>query len=131
MKNERKNISSGAPWEKTVGYSRAVSFGPFLEVSGTTASENGKVLFPGDLFQQTMYILEKIEGVLEKAGFILEDIIRTRVYVTDISRWQEFAEAHSAFFDAIRPTTTLVEVSALIDPEMLIEIEVSAWKEER
>lgn len=125
----RKNISSGAPWESVVGYSRAVVIGNVIEVSGTTAVENGKVVFPGDLYKQTFFILEKIKKVLEDNGSSMKDVIRTRMYVTDISRWEDAAKAHSEFFDRIRPATTMVEIKALIDKEMLIEIEVSAVME--
>ena len=122
----RKNISSGAPWESVVGYSRAVIVGNAIEVSGTTAVENGEVVFAGDLYQQTYFIFEKIKKVLEEAGSSMKDVTRTRMYVTDISRWEEVAKAHREFFHEIRPATTMVEVRALIDQEMLIEIEVSA-----
>ncbi len=121
------NYASGSPWEDRVGYSRAVRVGPFLEVSGTVASdEQGQVVGPGDPYQQTRYIYRKIEQVLRQAGASLEDVVRVRMFVTDISRWQDYGRAHHEFFAHIKPCNTMVEVSALIDPAYLVEIEVSA-----
>jgi enamine deaminase RidA (YjgF/YER057c/UK114 family) len=123
---ERKNIFSGAPWESKVGYSRAVRIGNIIEVSGTTSVANGEVQHKGDLYKQTQHVLALIEKALNEAGADLHDVVRTRMYVTDISRWEEAGKAHGEFFVHIRPATTMVEVSNLIDPEMLIEIEATA-----
>lgn len=125
----RKNFSSGAKWEDIVGYSRAVQVGNILEVTGTVAvDEHGEVVGKGDFFRQTQFALEKIEKVMEQAGFTLKDVVRTRIFVTDISHWEEIGKAHHQFFSTIKPATTMVEVSALISPEYLVEIEVSAIK---
>lgn len=123
---QRKNIFSGATWESKVGYSRAVRIGNVIEVSGTTAIQNGEVQHKGDMYKQTQFVLALIEKALEEAGADLHDVVRTRIYVTDISRWEEAGKAHGEFFVHIRPATTMVEVSKLIDPEMLIEIEATA-----
>jgi enamine deaminase RidA (YjgF/YER057c/UK114 family) len=123
---ERKNFSSGAKWEDIVGYSRAVLIGNQLELSGTVATDENGVVGKGDPYAQTVFILQKIEGVLHKAGFTLQDVIRTRMFVTDISRWEEIGKAHGEFFREIKPVTSMLEVSALIDPDYLIEIEVTA-----
>ncbi|GIL14174.1 MAG: RidA family protein [Chloroflexi bacterium] len=123
----RTNVSSGAKWENIVGYSRAVRIGNIVEVAGTTAvDENGQVVGAGDVYAQTRYILEKIERALNQAGAARTDVIRTRMFVTDISQWQEIGRAHGEFFRDIRPAATMVEVSALVSPELLVEIEVSA-----
>ena len=123
----RMNISSGTPWEAVVGYSRAVRVGDHVYVSGTTASaEDGSVQGVGDAYAQTIYILKKIEGALAQAGATLGDVVRVRMFVTDISRWEEIGRAHGEFFAHIRPVSTMVEVSKLISPEHLIEIEVDA-----
>ncbi|MCI0398935.1 MAG: RidA family protein [Chloroflexi bacterium] len=125
--NQRQNISSGAQWEDIVGYSRAVRLGNVVEVAGTTAvDENGAVVGPGDPYVQTHFILGKIERALQAAGARLEDVVRTRLFVTDISRWEEAGRAHGEFFRAIKPAATMVEVRALISPELLVEIEVTA-----
>ena len=124
---QRTNYSSGAKWEEIVGYSRAVKVGNTVEVTGTVAVDNnGDVVSPGDAYAQTRFILEKIAGVLEKAGAGLSQVVRTRIYVTDISRWEEYGRAHGEFFHEIRPCTTMVEVSKLISPEYLVEIEATA-----
>ena len=122
----RKNISSGAKWEDIVGYSRAVRIGNQIEVAGTTAIENGGIVGINDAYQQTICILRKIEQALNQAGVSLENVIRTRMFVTDISKWEEIGRAHGEFFKHIKPASTMVEVKALIDPQLLVEIEVSA-----
>ncbi len=123
----RRNISSGTAWEAVAGYSRAVRTGNLVEVAGTTAvDEQGRVVGPGDLYAQTRFILSKIERALHEAGATLQDVVRTRMYVTNIQDWEAAGRAHGEVFGAIRPAATLVEVSALIQPELLIEIEASA-----
>lgn len=126
MGEKRINISSGVEWEDIVGYSRAVRIGNHIEVSGTTAFEGKLLIGKGDLYAQTSFILRKIEKTLIQSGSSMSDVVRTRMYVTDISMWQEAGKAHSEFFSDIRPATSMVEVSRLIDPELLIEIEVTA-----
>lgn len=122
----RRKISSGAAWEDIVGYSRAVRVGHVIEVAGTTAVENGEVVGKGDPHAQTMKILEIIQKALKEAGAELKDVIRTRIYVTDIAHWEAVGKAHGSFFKDIKPAATMVEVSGLIDPEMLVEIEATA-----
>ena len=122
----RKNISSGAKWEDIVGYSRAVRVGNIIEVAGTTAVENGQTVAPGDAYVQTVFILEIIKKALEEAGASLEDVVRTRMFVTDITKWEAIGKAHGAFFKNIKPATTMVEVSKLIEKNMLVEIEATA-----
>ena len=123
----RVNISSGTPWEAAVGYSRAVRVGDHVFVSGTTASdENGNVHGIGDAYAQAAYIFRKIERALAEAGATLGDVVRVRMFVTDISRWEEVGRAHGELFANIRPVSTMVEVSKLINPEHLVEIEVDA-----
>lgn len=126
MSKHRKLISSGTTWESKVSYSRAVKIGNVVEVSGTTAVINGEVQKKGDMYGQTQVCLALIEKALHEAGLDLHDVVRTRMYVTDISRWEEAGKAHGEFFVHIRPATTMVEVSRLIDPEVLIEIEATA-----
>ncbi|MBD0366103.1 MAG: RidA family protein [Flavisolibacter sp.] len=123
----RINYASGAKWEDIVGYSRAVRVGNVIEVTGTVAvDEQNNIVGIGDAYQQTHFILQKIQAVLERAGASLEDVVRTRMFVTDISRWQEYGRAHGEVFATIKPCTTMVEVSRLIVPEFLIEIEATA-----
>ena len=127
----RQNISSGTVWEDLAGYSRAVRKGNAVVVSGTTATdEAGQVVGAGDVYAQTVYAIQKIERALQAAGASLEDVVRTRIYVTDISRWQEAARAHAEFFGAIRPANTLVEVSKLVGEAYLVEIEADALLDE-
>lgn len=126
MVNKRINISSGTIWEDLVGYSRAVRIGNTIEVSGTTAVDGDKVIGKGDLYVQTKFILQKVERTLAEAGASISDVIRTRMYVTDISRWEDAGKAHAEFFSDIRPAASMVEVSRLIDPDLLIEIEATA-----
>lgn len=123
----RTNYSSGAKWESIVGYSRAVKAGNTIEVTGTVAvNENNELVGPGDAYEQTRFILAKIEGVLNRAGAELKDVVRTRMFVTDISRWEEYGRAHGEYFHEIRPCTSMIEVKGLISPEYLIEIEATA-----
>ncbi|MBI5660699.1 MULTISPECIES: RidA family protein [Ignavibacterium] len=123
---KRKNFSGGAVWEDIVGYSRAVRIGNIIEISGTTAVVDNKVAGVNDPYIQTKTILEKIKKVLEEAGASLADVIRTRMFVTDISKWQQYAKAHQEYFGKIKPATSMIEIKSLIDPDMMIEIEVSA-----
>jgi enamine deaminase RidA (YjgF/YER057c/UK114 family) len=124
----RKIISSGSRWEPVVGYSRAVRVGPLIAVSGTTATgPGGEVVGIGDPYEQTRVILRKIQAVLEDAGATLGDVVRTRIFVTDISRWEEVGRAHREFFEEIRPAATMVEVRSLIDKHLLVEIEADAY----
>jgi enamine deaminase RidA (YjgF/YER057c/UK114 family) len=124
---ERLNISSGAKWEDIVGYSRAVRIGNIVEVAGTTAvSETGDIVSIGDPYQQTLFILAKIEKALHAAGATLQDVVRTRMFVTNIRQWEVIGQAHGEYFRTIKPAATMVEVQALIDPQLLVEIEATA-----
>jgi enamine deaminase RidA (YjgF/YER057c/UK114 family) len=123
----RQNISSGTRWEEIVGYSRAVQVGNIVEVAGTTAvDENGAIIGVGDPYEQTRYVFAKIEKVLEKAGASMRDVVRTRMFVTNIKEWEAIGKAHGEYFREIKPAATMVEVRSLIEPELLVEIEVTA-----
>jgi enamine deaminase RidA (YjgF/YER057c/UK114 family) len=129
--SRRTNYSSGSKWEDIVGYSRAVKVGNVIEVTGTVASgDDGNVVGKNDGYAQTKYIYEKIQKVLQRAGAEMKDVVRVRMFVTDISRWQEYGKAHSEYFKDIRPCNTMVQVSALIEPDYLIEIEATAVLED-
>ena len=127
MKATRSKIFSGTPWEPKIGYARAVLVGETVHVSGTTGTDpSGKVLAPGDAYAQTVQAVRNIENALKRLGLGLEHVVRTRVYVTQIERWEEVAKAHAEFFGEIHPATSLIGVARLVDPEMLVEIEAEA-----
>ncbi|HUY14802.1 MAG TPA: RidA family protein [Terriglobia bacterium] len=127
MKTKRTKIFSGTPWEPLVGYARAVQAGEVVYVSGTTGTDpSGKVLAPGDAYAQTKQAIENVKNALSRLGLTLEHVVRTRIYVTEIDRWQEVAKAHAESFGEIHPATTLVGVSRLLDPNMIVEIEATA-----
>ena len=123
---KRINFSSGSPWENKVGYSRAVKVNNIIEVAGTTAMDDGEIVGRGDPYLQTEFILSKIAGILLELGSDISEVVRTRIYVVDIGQWEAIGKAHQKFFQNIKPAATMVEVNSLIDPELLVEIEVTA-----
>lgn len=127
---KRINVQSGTNWEDKIGYSRAVRIGRLIEVSGTAAIDRDRIVAPGDPYQQTRFIIQKIEKALNDAGGSLKDVIRTRMYVTNIKDWDSVGRAHGEFFRDIKPVTTMVEVKSLIDPNFVVEIEATAYLSE-
>lgn len=127
----RQNVLSGSPWEDKMGYCRAVKIGNVIEVSGTVAIVDGIAVKANDIYAQTKNILDRIADVLAGLGASMNDVVRTRMFTTDVSRWQEIAQAHGAVFGEIKPTTSIYQISALISPDYLIEIEFTAILEER
>ena len=127
---KRINVSSGTIWENKIGYSRAVRIGKLIEISGTAAIEREHIFAPGDPYQQTRFIIQKIEKALNEAGCTLKDVIRTRIYVTNIEHWEDVGKAHGEFFKDIKPATSMVEVKSLIDPNFLVEIEATAYMQD-
>ncbi len=123
---KRENISSGSPWEEIVGYSRAVRVGNLIEVAGTTAMDGDVMIGKGNPYLQTQFILQKIEKALIEAGAGLNEVVRTRIFITDINHWEDIGKAHGEVFKHIKPASTLVEVSQLIHPDLLVEIEATA-----
>jgi enamine deaminase RidA (YjgF/YER057c/UK114 family) len=121
-----RRLGTDTPWEAVVGYSRVVVHGDMAWVSGTTATVDGEVVHPGDAAAQTRQVLQTVSAALERAGFTLADVVRTRVFVTDISRWEEVGRVHGEFFAGVRPASSMLQVAALIDPAMLVEIEADA-----
>ena len=124
----RKNIAAGGKWDDIIGYSRAVIVGNTMEISGTVAADENGVVGKGDFYAQTKFVIEKLEKVLQQGGFTLADVVRTRIFMTDIAQWEQVAKAHGEFFKTIKPVTTMVGGSTFIGPDYLVEIEMTAVK---